>query len=113
MEAPSVDAPFAVACSLTASERQQRGQDFEHLLAGAEDVEELAEGYALKFPGTTSWVMSAAELIVAERACCPFFSFALTFEPNGGSVWLHITGPDDVKEGIWQGMVPGHLRLAV
>ncbi len=26
------------------------------------------------------------------RRCCPFFTFELVFEPNLGSIWLHLRG---------------------
>jgi len=99
-----------IACSLSAAERAERGQGFEQLLRDAQEVAELADGYALKFPNRDSWITGAVELIVAERKCCPFFGFTIAFEPNGGPVWLHITGPGEVKTLVREQMVPPHLR---
>jgi hypothetical protein len=99
-----------IACSLSATERVKRGQEFASLFADAEEVTELADGYALKFPNHDTWIMRAVELIVGERKCCPFFGFTLAFEANGGSVWLHVVGPGEVKTLIWELMVPAHLR---
>jgi hypothetical protein len=99
-----------VACSLSTPELAERGQEFDRLFADAEDVAELADGYALRFPNRDSWITSAVALIVAERKCCPFFGFTLRFEPNGGPVWLHIVGPGEVKTLIRQQLVPAHLR---
>jgi hypothetical protein len=31
--------------------------------------------------------------INAERQCCRFLRFVLTVEPDGGALWLDITGP--------------------
>jgi hypothetical protein len=99
-----------IACSLSAPRRAERGQDWESLLADAEQVAELADGYALGFPNRDSWITRAVELIVAERKCCPFFGFTLAFEPNEGAVWLHIVGPGEVKAFIREQMLPSRLR---
>lgn len=99
-----------IACSLSATEQVERGQDFERLLADAEEVTELVDGYALKFPNHDAWITRAVELIIAERACCPFFGFTLAFEPSGGPVWLQVVGPGEVKAFIREQMVPPHLR---
>ena len=102
-----------VACSLSAAEQAERGQDFERLLVDAEDVAELADGYALKFPNRDRWITRAVELIVAERKCCPFFGFTLAFEPDGGAVWLRIVGPGEVKAFIREQVLPPRLRPSV
>jgi hypothetical protein len=103
---------IGIACSLTADERVERGGSWEELLREAEEVVELAAGYALRFANLDDWIARAAHQIVAERKCCPFFRFALAFEPNGGPVWLHVEGPADVKEFIRQQMVPPHLQAS-
>lgn len=109
------EAPFDidVACSLSAPEQAERGEEFARLFADAEEVAELPEGYALKFPNRDAWITRAVELIVAERKCCPFFGFTLAFEPGGGPVWLHVVGPGEVKAFIREQVVPAHLRPAV
>jgi hypothetical protein len=99
-----------IACSLSATERVERGQEFASLFSNAEEVAELADGYALKFPNHDSWIMRAVEVIIAERKCCPFFGFTLAFEANGGPVWLHVVGPGEVKTLVWELMVPAHLH---
>jgi hypothetical protein len=101
---------IAIACSLSNEELRQRGAEFGHLFADAEDVAELPNGYALKFPNRDSWINRVAEMIIAERKCCPFFGFTLAFEPNGGPAWLHLVGPAGVKELIREQMVPAHLN---
>jgi hypothetical protein len=109
----NTDSDIDIACSLSAAERVERGGEFERLFAAAEDVDELAEGYALKFPNRDAWIMRAVELIVAERKCCPFFGFTLVFEQDGGPVWLHVAGPGEVKAFIREQVVPAHLRPPV
>ncbi len=105
------EAPFdiAIACNLSATEQEERGQDLDRLLADAEDVTELADGYALKFPNRDAWITQAVEMIIAERKCCPFFGFTLVLDPNNGPVWLHIVGSNEVKAFIRAQVVPSHL----
>ncbi len=104
------NAAFDIACSLSATEQAERGGEWAEILAEAEEVAELAEGYALRFPNRDAWITRAVELVIAERKCCPFFGFTLAFEQGGGSVWLHIAGPGEVKASIREHMVPVHLR---
>jgi hypothetical protein len=105
-----LDIDIDIACSLSAAEKAERGQEFSRLFADAEDVAKLADGYALKFPNRHAWVIQAAKVIIAERKCCPFFVFTLDFEVNGGPVWLHVRGPGAVKAFIRESVVPPHLR---
>jgi hypothetical protein len=98
-----------IACSLTPAERKERGDEWGQLLAAAEAVAEVTDGYALRFPNRDAWITTAAQVIVAERKCCPFFGFAMIIESNGGPVWLHITGPREVKGFIRDTVVPSHL----
>jgi hypothetical protein len=102
-----------IACSLSVRELEERGQEFARLFADAEEVVELADGYAFRFPNHDSLITKGVELVIAERKCCPFFGFTLAFEANGGPVWLHVLGPGDVKMLIWELMVPAHLRPTV
>lgn len=102
-----------IACSLSVAEQAERGEEWGRLLADAEVVTELSEGYGLRFPNRDAWVTRAVEVIIAERKCCPFFAFSLTFEPGGGPLWLHISGPGEVKSFIREQVVPSHLRSAV
>lgn len=44
--------------------------------------------------------MKVAEFIANERLCCPFFGFTVEVEPQGGVLWLHLTGRDGVKSFI-------------
>src|SRR5689334_3270811 len=86
-----------IACSLSAEERTQRGGVTRDLLGLAEEVRELADGYAFRFPGGEDWAVRLLDYVVFERRCCRFFTFALVFEPNQGAIWLHLRGPEGVK----------------
>jgi hypothetical protein len=41
-----------------------------------------------------------AELITAERKCCPFLTFELAAHPNMGPVIVRVTGPAGTKEFV-------------
>lgn len=89
-----------VVCSLTAGERVTRGEEINDLFSGIEQVQEMADGYALCFPGTVPWPQRVLDFIQGERSCCLFFTFEVTFLPNMGSLWLHIRGPEGTKEMV-------------
>src|SRR5258708_19102548 len=89
-----------LACSLTATELATRGEEIIDLFNGVEQVQELSDGYALRFPGTSSWPQRVLDFIQGERNCCLFFTFELVFVPNQGPIWLHIRGPEGVKEMV-------------
>ena len=102
------DAP--IACSLSESELVTRGVEVNDLFKGIEQVEELEDGYALRFPGSVAWAKDLTEFITFERGCCPFFTFALVFEPKLGSIWLHVRGPEGVKAMVEE-MLPASVRV--
>ena len=89
----------AVACRLSDADLRKREAT---LLAQFKSIvvanEELADGYAFRLPGDGISLAIAAELISAERKCCPFLRFELTAEPSIGPLILRITGPSGTKE---------------
>ena len=87
-----------IACSLTADELVTRAEEIDDLFTGVQQTQELADGYALCFPGTSTWPQRVLDFIQGERNCCLFFTFELVFIPNQGPIWLHIRGPEGVKE---------------
>jgi len=96
LELPISDLP--IACSLSQHELVERGGEVGNLFQGVQQVRELADGYAYRFSGTDEWANKILKFIAGERSCCPFFTFELGFEPNQGPIWLHIRGPEGVKE---------------
>jgi hypothetical protein len=89
-----------IACNLSGPEQVKRGEEVESVFKGVEQVKELADGYAYRFPGNEEWAARLMEFVLAERRCCPFFNFELVFEPNLGSIWLQLRGGQGVKEFI-------------
>ena len=98
-----------LACSLTESEQVTRAAEVSELFKGVQQVDELADGYALCFPGNDTWANTLVQFITYERRCCPFFRFALVFEPKQGPIWLHLRGPEGVK-AIIEEMMHSHER---
>lgn len=94
-----------IACTLTAAEQVAWSEGIGRtVFTGYEEKSELPDGYALRYPGDDTWTRTLVDFIVHERACCPFFAFGLTFEPNHAAIWLHLTGSDGVKEFV-EGMI--------
>ena len=87
-----------VACSLSDAELRKREAtliaQFKSALIA---IEELPDGYAFRIPGDKKSIALVAELIVAERECCPFLTFELTAQPNMGPVLVRVTGPSGAK----------------
>src|SRR5713226_6341737 len=93
-----------LACTLTESERVTRKEEVNSLFKHVQQVNELADGYALRFPGGDTWANELMQFINFERGCCRFFTFALVFEQKQGPIWLHVRGPEGVK-AIIEGMM--------
>ena len=93
-----------LACTLSATQLATRKFEVDDLFTHAQQVKELADGYALRFAGEETWANQLTQFITFERECCPFFTFALHFEPQQGPIWLHLRGPDGVK-AIIEGML--------
>ena len=88
-----------VACCLSDEELRKREAtllaQFKAALIGNE---ELNDGYLFQVPGDKKWITLLAELIVAERECCPFLKFEVSMEPGTGPVSVRMTGPAGTKE---------------
>lgn len=88
-----------VACSLSNAElRQREGTLLTDFKSAVTSREELPDGYAFRIPGEKKWLALVAELMMAERECCPFLTFQLTAGANLGALTLRITGPAGTKE---------------
>lgn len=91
----------ALACDLMAipaDVREEHVVSAPQLFAAAQEVLELADGYAIRFLNGPGRFMTIAKFIENERLCCPFFNFNLEIEPNSGPLWLRLTGGEGVKE---------------
>jgi hypothetical protein len=90
---------FPIMCSLSDAEKREREATLlARFKSGVTATEELHDGYCFRIPGDKEWLALAAELMMAERECCPFLTFQLTAEPQMGALTIRITGPDGTKE---------------
>ena len=93
--------PSVIACDLGAlspAERERRATLAQTLVSQAQSVQELADGYALQLPATSSLAHESLEWLLLERRCCKFFRLELELEPEVGSLWLRLRGGPGVKE---------------
>ena len=83
-----------VACSLDGGALAGRQSELRtSVLAEAESVERLADGYRWRFREGGELFARLGPIIDAERRCCRFLRFAITAEPDLGTVTVDITGP--------------------
>lgn len=82
--------------ALTKSERAAHRELTRTLLATVEETRELRGGYAFRLPSQA--LPTAAQWVMLEGKCCPFFTFELEVARNNGPLWLHVTGSPGVKE---------------
>jgi hypothetical protein len=88
-----------IACSLTNAElREREATLLAQFRAAIIKTEELQDGYAFHIPGDGDSFRQVAELIVAERECCPFLAFEVSALPNMGPVTVRVNGPAGTKE---------------
>lgn len=86
-----------IVCRLSDAElRQREATLLAQLKSALMATEELQDGYAFSLPGDK--ISMVAELMIAERECCPFLTFELTAEANLGPLVLRVTGPAGTKE---------------
>lgn len=98
-----------LVCDLTAIDPDQREaheRSAERVLGSVTGISETAGGYSLRLPADPETAADAGRFIALERLCCPFFTFDLRFEPNGGSVRLELSGGAQVKEYIKENVLP-------
>ena len=90
-----------IACSLEAAElREREATLLTQFRSGVVETEELKDGYAFRLSGDADSVRLVAEVIAAERACCPFLRFEMLALPNMESLTVRITGPVGGKEFV-------------
>jgi len=107
------ESPFA--CDMTAIAPEQRGAHIaaiERLFHSAQNMRELPHGYGFELPNESDVLLTAAQFITLERLCCPFFSFGIEIEREGGSMWLSLTGLEGVKPFI-MAEIGDHLPASI
>jgi hypothetical protein len=88
-----------VACSL--SDRELRDREATLLAefrCAVSTIQELPDGYVFRLPGDKRSIAVVAELIAAERECCPFLAFTLILPSNMAPMDVLVTGPARAKD---------------
>jgi hypothetical protein len=90
-----------IVCRLLEPALREREEILQReVFSAVEETRELADGYALRFPGDAAWLATLAEFMRFERACCPFLYFELHAEQQDGAFWLRLRGPEGAKEFV-------------
>lgn len=92
-----------LACDMSAILPEQRQSHFatsKDLFSKIEEFRELADGYKFRFASNPNLIVKLGEFISLEKLCCPFLGFVVEVEPEGGPVWLCLTGREGVKAFI-------------
>lgn len=88
-----------ISCVPGAIPLEQRAAHFalaNHLLTElAQSWEPLTDGYRFHFAPEA--LTDIAQFVANERKCCPFMQFDISITPNGGAVWLSMTGPEGTR----------------
>src|SRR3712207_3397829 len=93
-------ATLPLACVPGAIPAGERGAHFRlaERLFGAALLERspLSGGYAYRFDADA--FDDVARWAGNERRCCPFLTFTLELAPDGGPLWVRLTGPEGTRE---------------
>lgn len=103
MQSPETTKESPFACNMAALTKKQRTRIWvllKELQAKKQEVRELPDGFAFRFPMDSDTLSKTAEYVTYERLCCPFFDFEIRVEREGGALWLHLKGREGVKEFI-------------
>ena len=63
-------------------------------------TQELSDGYSFKIDPKQVSLAEVAEWVLAERKCCPFFTFEIGVEGESGALTLRLKGREGVKAFI-------------
>jgi hypothetical protein len=94
-------ADLPIVCTLTPDALRARREGLlAELLRRADDHERLPEGFRLRFTPTGETLAALAQAVDAERHCCRFLRFGITVEPDGGPMFLELSGPPGTGEFV-------------
>jgi len=86
---------LAIACVPGAIPENERPSHFALLkrLFGdsVRERRDIQDGYAFRFDEDA--FDDVARFATNERRCCPFLTFVIELSPNGGPLWLRLSGP--------------------
>ena len=93
----SVENDAECSCRLVGAEFRDRVTASGKVLRSAQARDELSGGFAFKFEASSDRLHQLAELIDAERQCCPFLTFVLQVPAHKNALVLEIKGPEGAK----------------
>jgi hypothetical protein len=88
-------------CNMSALNQDQRKRHdilTRNLLAKHVQIEELADGYGLRFPNDRLLFTALSEWVTLEQLCCPFLTLTIESQRDQGPIWLRVSGEDGVKD---------------
>jgi len=90
-----------VACTLGPAALAARREGLlAQLVRLADEHQSLPAGHRLRFAAEGETLAAIARTVDAERQCCRFLRFQITVEPDGGPIWLELTGPPGTREFV-------------
>lgn len=104
-----------IACDMTAippDQRQAHLTTSKDLFSQIDEFRELPDGYEFRFASRPDLIVKLSEFISLEKLCCPFLTFVIEVEAEGGPVWLRLTGREGVKAFIRE-EINGLLGVAI
>ena len=88
-----------LACRLNDGELdRQRQALLPGLVERAGECVPIDEGFKWRFTETQDLLPAVAEVVEAERGCCPFLRFVVACEPEQGPVTLEVSGPPGTQQ---------------
>ena len=94
-------AELPIACTLTPEALRTRREGLlTDLVRRAERSEDLPDGLRLEFASSAETITLIARAVEAERHCCRFLRFGMTLEPDGGPLFLDLTGPAGTRDFV-------------
>ena len=94
-------AELRIACTLTPEALRTRREGLlTDLVRRAERREDLPHGLRLEFAPSAETIALVARTVEAERHCCRFLRFGIMVEPDGGPVFLDLSGPPGTRDFV-------------
>lgn len=88
---------FCVPSAIPAGKRLQHFALARQLFSTkALERRDLSNGYAIRF--SQGDFEAVTRFVANERLCCPFLQFEVRVEPDAGSLWLQMSGPQGTRE---------------
>ena len=88
-----------LVCQLTGPELIKRKNALQQeVFHKVRKISEQKEGFTFYFDDEDEFLLKLTDYMLAEKKCCPFFSFKLSIGANNAGIALTVTGPPEAKE---------------